>query len=174
MMATALTGLTLLLVAIAVYTDVRWGKIFNALTAPGIVLGLILNSIRHGSAGLLFSLAGIGLGLGLFVLSCLLGRILGGGDVKLLIAVGALQGPLFLMWALFYAAIIGALLAIIVSLAHGILLHKLKSLLTSCYLRLACRVPMDIQEDEATGPRLPYAIAISCGTLAAFLVLQVY
>ena len=174
MMATALTGLTLLLVAIAVYTDVRWGKIFNALTAPGMVLGLTLNSIRDGPTGLLFSLAGIGLGLGLFMLSCMFGRILGGGDIKLLIAVGAFQGASFLVWAVFCAAIIGGLLAIVLALRHGILLEKLKTLFTSCYLRLAWRVPMDIQDDEAAGPRLPYAIAISFGTLAAMLALHIY
>ena len=167
---TILTGLTILVVAVAVYTDVRWGKILNALTMPGIVLGLLLNSVRDGTAGLLLSIAGIGLGLGLFVLSCFFGRIIGGGDIKLLMAVGALQGPSFLLWALCYAAIIGAVLAIAVALQHGILMRKLKALFASLYLRLTYKVPMDIKESAASGPRLPYAIAISLGTMAAMLI----
>ncbi len=170
MLTTILTGLTLLVVTVAVYTDVRWGKILNALTMPGIVVGLLLNSIRDGTGGLLLSLAGIGLGLGLFVLSSFLGRIIGGGDIKLLMAIGALQGPSFLLWALFYAAIIGGVLAIAIALQHGILMHKLKALFAGLYLRMTCKVPMDIEESSASSPRLPYAIAISFGVVAAMLI----
>lgn len=171
MIATIVVGLTLLLMAVAVYTDIRWGKILNSLTVPGIVVGLILNSVREGGAGLLFSLGGIALGLALFAVSALFGRIVGGGDIKLLMAIGALQGPSFLLWAMFYAAISGAVVAIIVALRHRILLSKLKALIASCYLRLACKVPMDIKENEGSGPRVPYAIAISLGTIAATVVL---
>jgi len=74
----ATTILTVLLVAAAVYTDVRWGKIFNHLTVPAIALGLVINSLS-GIDGLLRSTEGIGLALGLFLISSLLGRILGGG-----------------------------------------------------------------------------------------------
>ncbi len=159
------TSLTLLLVAAAVYTDVRWGKIFNHLTMPAIVLGLIINSLI-GLDGFLHSIAGVGLGLGLFLVSCLLGRILGGGDIKLLMAVGALQGPAFLAWTICYTAIIGGVLAVIIAVRHGILLEKIKALFISCYMRVTFRVPMEIEDNEATQPRLPYAIAIGLGTVA--------
>jgi len=170
---TVLTALTILLVIVAAYTDIQWGRILNALTMPGILLGLILNSVRAGSEGLLLSLGGIALGLCLFLVSAVFGRIVGGGDVKLLMAVGALQGPSILVWALFYAAIIGGILAILIAVRHGILMDKIKALFASCYLRLACKVPMDIQEGPAGGPRLPYAIAISSGTLVAMLMSHV-
>jgi len=160
------TSLTVLLVAAAVYTDVRWGKIFNHLTMPAIVLGLIVNSLTGGMNGFVHSMAGVGLGLGLFLVSCLLGRILGGGDIKLLMAVGALQGPAFLAYTICYTAIIGGVLAVIIALRHGILLEKIKALFASCYMRLTFRVPMEMDANEATQPRLPYAIAISLGTVA--------
>ena len=174
MMTMLTTVLTVLFVGGAVYTDVRHGKICNTFTIPGIVVGLILNALG-GLHSFWRSLAGLGVGLGLLGLSCLLGRILGGGDIKLLMAVGALQGPVFLLWTIVYAAIIGGVLAVIIALRHGILLRKLKAVFASCYLRLFCRVPMDFEEGEAAGgPRLPYAIAISLGTVAAIVVLHVY
>ena len=165
-------SLTLLLVAAAVYTDVRWGKIFNHLTMPAIVLGLIINSLI-GLDGFLHSIAGVGLGLGLFLVSCLLGRILGGGDIKLLMAVGALQGPAFLAWTILCTAIIGGVLAVIIAVRHGILLEKIKALFTSCYMRLTFRVPMEMEQTDTTQPRLPYAIAISLGTVATIAGLHI-
>jgi len=166
------TSLAVLLVAAAVYTDVRWGKIFNHLTMPAIALGLVINSLTGGIDGFVHSVAGVGLGLGLFLMSCLLGRILGGGDIKLLMAVGALQGPGFLAWTICYTAIIGGVLAVIIAVRHGILLEKIKTLFASCYMRLTFRVPMEIEDNEATQPRLPYAIAISLGTVATIAMLQ--
>ena len=170
--AVVTTSLTVLLVAAAVYTDVRWGKIFNHLTMPAIVLGLIINLLT-GLDGFMHSIAGMGLGLGLFLVSCLLGRILGGGDIKLLMAVGALQGPAFLAWTILWTAIIGGVLAVIIAVRHGILLEKIKALFTSCYMRLTFRVPMEIEDNEATQPRLPYAIAISLGTVATIAGLHI-
>ncbi len=167
-----MTSLTILLVAAAVYTDVRWGKIFNRLTMPAIVLGLIINSLT-GIDGFLHSIAGVGLGLGLFLISCLLGRILGGGDIKLLMAVGALQGPAFLAWTILCTAIIGGVLAVIIAVRHGILIEKIKALFASCYMRLTFRVPMEMEDSEATQPRLPYAIAISLGTVATIAGLHI-
>lgn len=163
----------MLLVAAAVYTDVRWGKIFNRLTMPAIVLGLIINSLTGGIDGFVHSIAGVGLGLGLFLISCLLGRILGGGDIKLLMAVGALQGPKFLAWTMLCTAIIGGVLAVIIAVRHGILLEKIKALFASCYMRLTFRVPMEMDDSAATQPRLPYAIAISLGTVATIAGLHI-
>ncbi len=158
------------LAAIAVYTDVRWGKIFNAVTVPFAVLGLVLNTVDNGWAGLGSSLAGIGVGFGLWLISCFLGRVLGGGDIKLLMAFGALQGPGFLLWALAYGAIIGGVLAIAVAVRRGIMMRTVKSLGASLYLRAAAAVPMQI-EDSAGDARLPYAIALGAGALVA-LALQ--
>jgi len=169
----ATTTLTVLLVAAAVYTDVRWGKIFNRLTVSAIALGLVINSLS-GIDGFLRSIEGVGLALGLFLISSLLGRILGGGDIKLLTAIGALQGPGFLAWTICGTAIIGGVLAVIIALRHGILLEKIKVLFTSCYMRLTFQVPMEIEDNKPDEPRLPYAIAIGLGTIATIARLQLH
>jgi len=170
----ATTILTVLLVAAAVYTDVRWGKIFNHLTITAIALGLVINSLTGGIDGFVHSIGGVGLGLGLFLISCLLGRILGGGDIKLLTAIGALQGPAFLGWTMLCTAIIGGVLAVIVALRHGILIEKLKILFATCYMRVTFQVPMQMEDNKATDPRLPYAIAIGLGTIATIARLQLH
>ena len=166
-----LVSITIAITVVAIYTDIRWGKIFNVLTVPVVVVGLVLNFVWGGSAGLVRSAEGIGLGLALFLVSALFGRLLGGGDVKLLMAIGALQGPYFLMWTLFYMALAGAALAIGVALYHGVLGQRLRYLAASCYLRMAQGVPMEMNEASG-GPRLPYAIAIGMGSMAAFLFLR--
>ena len=45
---------------ISVYTDVRWGKIFNKITFPLILAGFLLNSLFFGLEGSLESLKGFG------------------------------------------------------------------------------------------------------------------
>lgn len=162
---------TVLISGAAVYTDVRWGKIFNLLTFPAMLAGVVLNTALGGVDGLLLSLGGLGLGFGVFIVSALFGRILGGGDIKLLMALGSLQGAYFLAWAIFYAALVGAVLAIALGAYRGVLGQRLRLLVASLYLRLAHGVPMEMHEAKG-GPRLPYAIAIALGSIVAICVLH--
>lgn len=161
----------IVLAGIAIYTDVRWGKIFNAVTVPFALLGLVLNTVGGGWEGFVLSLEGIGVGFGIWLISSFLGRVLGGGDIKLLMAFGALQGPGFLLWALAYGAIIGGVIAVAVALRRGIMMRTMKSLGASLYMRAAAAVPMEI-EDSAGDARLPYAIALGAGAMVT-LALQI-
>ena len=165
-------ALMIIMGAIAVYTDVRMGKINNALTAPCAILGLVLNAVGGGKDGLLLSLGGIGAGLGIFLIASLLfGRILGGGDIKLLIAIGAIQGATFLGWTVVYMAIIGGILAIVVSVARRDFVSSLKRLWSGVVLLLFARVKVDVA-DASSPARLPYAIPIALGSLVALYVLK--
>jgi prepilin peptidase CpaA len=100
----------LIIALVAVYTDLSYGKIYNWMTYPAIVLGLLSNGYMYGLDGFKAALLGIGVA---FVLTCpfLMAGGIGGGDVKLLMAIGSLQGALFLLSTLFYAAIIGGIWA---------------------------------------------------------------
>jgi prepilin peptidase CpaA len=158
------------LAIIAMYTDVRWGKIFNILTLPFALLGLALNSIGAGWEGFTLSIIGIAVGFALWIASSFLGRILGGGDIKLLMAFGALMGPQFLLWSLLYGALAGGVMAIIVALRKGVLQDTFKSLGTSLAMRAVAATPMEIG-DRAGEVRLPYAIALGAGAFVA-LALQ--
>lgn len=155
---------TCVVLLISVVTDIRYNRIFNAVTVPFAALGLVLNIADKGWAGILFSLEGIGLGLATFFVSALIGRILGAGDCKLFAAIGALQGPHVLLWAILYSLIAGGVLAIIVALWRGVLRQSINAVWRSVYFRLFLKMPMDVTgASEKT--RLPYALAICAGTL---------
>jgi prepilin peptidase CpaA len=98
-------------------TDFRWQKIPNVVTYPVIVLGLGL-SLLEGfpgaplGGGPVDHLLAIGVAfVGLYPLYS--ARAMKAGDVKLLMAVGALRGLAFLFWAFVYGAILGGLVAVL-------------------------------------------------------------
>ena len=95
--------LTVVLVT-ATYTDLRSSRIPNVVTFAATAIGLIAHFWLAGFQGILFSLEGLGVGLGLFLLFYASGGI-GAGDVKLMGAVGAMVGP--------YSALIVSLLTIL-------------------------------------------------------------
>src|SRR5690606_1381910 len=81
---------------IASVMDARTGRIPNWLTLPAAALGVALGAIRGGGSGVIASLIGL---LVAAVIPWALhratrGRAIGGGDVKLFAALGALVGPL--------------------------------------------------------------------------------
>lgn len=159
-----LIAASVVLVLIAAYTDIRWGKIFNAITVPFALLGLTLNTVAGGLEGLLLSLGGLGAGFALWLVSNFLGRILGGGDIKLLMALGALMGPIFMLWTFGIGAIVGGVMAIAISLKQGLLGKVVRQMGTSIYMRARFSEPMEIT-DGAGEIRLPYAIALGLGAL---------
>lgn len=83
--------LTALLIT-AIYTDLQWSRIPNWLTFPAIAIGIVVQAWMGGLHGALYSVAGLGVGMGLFVLlyAC---RAIGAGDVKLMAAIGSMLGP---------------------------------------------------------------------------------
>ena len=166
MLAVLLTTITAAVVIAAAYTDLRWGKVFNALTVPCMALGLALNGFGRGAEGLAQSALGLGLGLALWMLSRPLGRVLGGGDVKLLMAVGALQGPRVLIVALLGAILVGGAMALGRAGRHGLLRASCSRLYHYAWRRALLGEKGDLSPtSEQT--RLPFAAAIAVGALVA-------
>jgi prepilin peptidase CpaA len=89
---------------IAAITDVWKFKVYNFLTFPLLVGGLVYHGVYGGSAGLPAAVCGALFGLMLFIIPYALGAI-GAGDVKFLIGVGAWVG----IRAMFYATLVGCL-----------------------------------------------------------------
>jgi prepilin peptidase CpaA len=144
--------------AIAVVTDVQRRKIYNALTFPAISIGLAVNCIDGGLNGLLLSFAGMLLGAVLFALPvAFLGR--GAGDLKLIAAIGAIGGPVFVLWSVLLAGVAGAILAVSVLVARrrfGVVLAGMALDVTSGHL-----------PEANSNIRLPYAVPIAAGVIAA-------
>ena len=83
------------LALIAGWTDLRSRRIPNWLTVPGLVIGMVANTVLGGWSGLKTSLLGALIGLALLLPFVLL-RSLGAGDWKLAIALGCFTGPALL------------------------------------------------------------------------------
>ena len=97
-----------LLFLIAVYTDIRARVIPNIITFPAIFCGMVFHLWHMGwNEGLFFALKGLVVGGGLLIIPFILGGM-GGGDVKLLAAVGTWLGGLVVLNVFFYGAIAGA------------------------------------------------------------------
>ena len=93
-------------------TDATRGKVYNWLTYPTAALGLCIGLVA-GQQALLESAGGLCAGLLLFGTLRRIGRM-GAGDVKLMAAVGALKGPVFLVFASFYVIVAAGLGALVI------------------------------------------------------------
>ena len=131
--------------------------------------GLVLSMLRSGPAGLLTGLAGIGVGIAVFIIPYILGGM-GAGDAKLMGAIGAILGPGEVFSAFLFTALAGGVYAIIMIVARGdfkATCARYWTMAGSFVLsrRLAYLPP---SEDEQR-PRLRYGIAIAAGTLCSVL-----
>jgi prepilin peptidase CpaA len=78
--------------AIAAWTDWRSGRIYNALTLPGMLIGVAGRTWLEGSPGGADALGGWFAVGGLMVVALALFPHVGGGDVKLMAMLGAMLG----------------------------------------------------------------------------------
>lgn len=159
-------------VLISVYTDLRQRKIYNYVVIPGALAGLALYTITGGTAGLLLGLKGLGLGFGLLLIPFALGGF-GAGDVKLLGAIGALKGSVFVFKVFLGAGLAGGVLAILVLVKQKRLLSTFKRIGFSMYVFFGSVFKVNTLKslDKAEyHESLPYGLAIGIGTLIAYLV----
>jgi len=162
-----------LLLAVAAFSDLAHGKVYNWTTLPAIVLGLLLGYVIGGgndkdvSFSLVQSLYGIALAGGIFGLFFLFGAF-GAGDLKLAVAVGALQGWHFALTAIAYTALVGGVLALGVLVWKGQLRRGLRDTVTA-----VVRPGKRGAEDSPARLTVPYGFAISVGTLWAWFVAHV-
>ena len=152
---------------IAVYTDIVYGKIYNKLTLPCIVLGLLVNAVQSGWDGAKFSLLGLALGFVVLMLIALT-RLMSGGDAKLLWAIGSLEGWIFLSWTLLYMALAGGVMAIGFLIYRRMARATLSDIGARTFARLALGAPIEWMPTLRAG-KLPYSVAIAAAAVVAFL-----
>jgi prepilin peptidase CpaA len=158
--------------ACSVYTDVRWGKIFNKITFPLILAGFLLNTLFHGPAGSLESLKGFGAAIGLALLLTLVaGPGLGGGDIKLIAAIGALCGPEFVLWTCLFAALAGVVVFLLPLVRRGLLLYTVRNFASNVYRKYVLHMDVDVADGSRSGKQ-PFSVAILAGVVLAFLRLM--
>ena len=155
---------------IAAGWDLASRRIPNLLTVTAMAVGLAGHVMFEREAGLAWSLAGLVVGLGLLVLPCILGGM-GGGDLKLMAALGTLVGPASVFEIALVSAVAGGVLAL------GVALHKK---VARAAFRQALSV-LGVRPREAPAPlksappargalgTIPYGVAIGAGTWLCLL-----
>ena len=153
--------------AVAVVTDIRGQKIPNLLTFPAMLLAFSYHAMTRGPDGILFSLAGFALGLGVMFVPYLAG-VMGAGDVKLMAAVGAFLGVSGTLNAFLLTSIFGGVYALIVLMTHfSTLKTVLRALWDSLNVFILAKRFVYVPHRDKHLPRLCYGVAIAAGTIAS-------
>jgi prepilin peptidase CpaA len=160
---------TLIVLAVATFTDLRSRRIPNWLVLPFLVAGLVVSGWLHGWHGIMQSLAGLVLGGVLFGILSLMGGM-GMGDVKLCAAIGAWIGPAQLVTALVVTGIAGGVMALCWAIAGGFLgdLFNGTGDLIFGLKERGLRPHPELVLDNPRTRKMPYAPAIAIGTLVSF------
>lgn len=177
-LSTMSLALLLLLLALAVVGDIRHGRIRNVLVIAGLGAGYVLQLVGVISGQPVLAgarpwdwLAGALVG-GAVLLPLYLLRACGAGDVKLMAAVGAFVGAHVAFSAALYAMVAGGLLSLAVMALRGVggqTLSNVRHLLVDWGQRASAGQSLRLAPLSRTAARLPYAVAIAAGTLAALL-----
>lgn len=164
-MATGLADAALVvIVCAAAWSDVRSRRIPNRLTVAGVLVALSLR-VLLGPASLWQGVLGAALALAVSAILFGLG-ILGGGDAKLLSAVGAFLGPVGFVGALAISCVAGGGMAVADAARRGVLWLLLLHLLDAVSFWRA--FGREGQRRRLTTPgalTVPFGVAIAVGAI---------
>jgi prepilin peptidase CpaA len=130
-----------------------------------MVIALSYHGLTSGVDGVLFSLAGLAVGIGILLVPYFMGGM-GAGDAKLMGAVGAIIGAKGVIYALICTAIIGGVYALVLIMIHrshfnGYFKKQITTLWTFILTRKFIPDPVQVSQKR---PRLCYGLAIALGT----------
>jgi prepilin peptidase CpaA len=149
--------------AIAVYTDITRHKIYNWLTFPTLVLGLLFAFVRGGGYGLLDCFASFIFAFAIaFILYITKGIY--GGDVKLIAAIGAWVGKALVIKTLLNIFLAGAVLSILYTIKNGTFLATMAKVKRFFIALFVPGMSAQAEVQESLNEYVPYGIAISAGT----------
>ena len=160
---------TLIVLAVASFTDMRSRRIPNWLVLPFMVAGIAVSGWLHGWHVIGQSVGGLALAalvLGAFFWM----GVMGMGDVKLYAAIGAWIGPSQLILAMVITAMAGGVMAIGWAVCGGFLGELLRGsgdLMVGLKQR-GLRPHPELVLANPLARKMPYAPAIAIGTLISF------
>ena len=158
---------------IAGWTDWRSRRIPNWLTVPALLLGIAANSLALGWSGAKESLLGAGLGLGL-LLPFVLIRSLGGGDWKLVGALGAFLGPPRLIAVLVVTIFVAGAMAVVLVVWKRRVGHTLRNLGRMLAALFTLHLPgPEVSLDNPESLKVPFGVAVAVAVVL-YTVRQVW
>jgi len=143
--------------------DLFRGRIYNWFTFPALISGVAVSFIQFGFSGLGVSLAAVVLGFVLYGWMFWF-RIMGGGDIKLLMALGAWGGVKFVAETAILGVALGGVMALILLIFSGRIIDFLKRMYRF-FLTLI------VKELEFEAPKIdrkftmPYGIPIAAAAI---------
>lgn len=177
MLSTINQSLLILVLFLSVYYDVSEKRIPNMITFPLIIWGFSSNSFYSGLTGFQFSFMGFLCGFAVFFVPFAF-HLMGGGDVKLMAAIGSVLGWKMVLFALLYTALAGGLIALLIAIFQHNLLNILligfrfvfrplllfiqKKTLNDTILKFIQTI--DHVNLHRENRYIPYAVAIALGT----------
>lgn len=163
-----MAGGAVILCSVATWWDLRTRRIPNALTIPALVAALCVHGVVGAGQGLFLSACGAVVA-GALVLPGYALRFTGGGDVKLLMAVGAiLTFPLALKAGL-AALIAGGLLGLAVSARDGRVRDTVRRSAMLGRWLFGHAAGMPEPRPESSKRHIPFGVAIVVATLVLVL-----
>jgi len=146
---------------IAGWTDWRTRRIPNWLTVPALVLGIAANSLALGWYGAKEALLGAGLGLGL-LLPFVLIRSLGGGDWKLVGALGAFLGPPRLIAVLVATILVAGAMALVLVIWKRRVGQTLRNVGRMLAAMFTLHLPgPEVSLDNPESLKVPFGVAVA-------------
>ncbi|MFT7459836.1 MAG: prepilin peptidase CpaA [Planctomycetota bacterium] len=146
--------------AAALY-DQLTARIPNALSYGGIVLGCSMGLVSGIGPGIIDSLVGLGIGF-LITLPLFLMSSIGGGDVKLFGAIGALLGFPLVIDVLLITFMVGAIISVIVIIVSGRLLMTIKEVI---WWLSTSTTPDTEKIQPALGLQVPMGVSLMLATI---------
>ena len=159
-MTLVLAGAVLLAV-IAGWMDLRTRRIPNWLTVSGFVSGVAVNTFLFGKSGLVSSLIGALVGLGLLLPFVLL-RSLGAGDWKLAGALGAFAGRELLINLLIGSIFVAGLMAVALIIYKRRVMQTLRNIGHILVSLVTFQLPGHrVSLDNPDSLKVPYGVALA-------------
>lgn len=154
-------------ILIAVAFDLLVRRIPNSLIILALVFALTYHAHQSGFTGLIFCLKGFGIGILLLLFPFIMGGI-GAGDVKLLAAIGAIKGSIFVFNTFLWMAVWGGVIAAIILIGQKRLKTTIARLRQRAILvHLGMARFNDSLGKEELSIYYPYGVAIALGALTS-------
>lgn len=142
-------------------TDIKTRKIYNHATFPMMILGMIWHTFWGN--GILFSLKGLGAGIGVLVVPFAL-RGIGAGDLKFVMGVGSVMGWIFCVWSFLISTIVHFIIVMIYLARRKDAVSTLSTLSTS----ISAGTFLEKNIDNAPKKDLlPYGVSFFLGIILA-------